>query len=150
MAGPEEANNNSNIRQLWDTVANYNPTSKLGFIVNYDYGRGDRIQGNPNVVYWTGIGGYARYAFTGKTSSVVRYEYYNDHYGFTTGTAQHLNEVTGTFEHLIGNHLIPRLEYRRDMSNEPVFAKGIGQTVFAQTTLDFGLIYTFDTKEQAK
>src|SRR2546430_3824404 len=34
MAGPEQANDNSNWRQLWDTVITYSPTSKLSFTVN--------------------------------------------------------------------------------------------------------------------
>ncbi len=150
MIGPEEADNNSNIRQLWEGIVSYNVNSKLTFAVDYDYGRGDRIPTSPSVVYWTGVAGYAHYAFTGNSSATIRYEYYNDKYGFTTGNPQALNEFTGTFEHLIGHHLIPRLEFRHDMSNQPVFAKGIGQYVFAQNTLDFGMIFTFDTKEAAK
>ena len=43
MAGPETNNLNNDWRQLSDTVITYSPTSKLSFIVNGDYGRGDRI-----------------------------------------------------------------------------------------------------------
>ncbi len=108
-------------RQLVDTTVLDNVTPKLSLQVNFDYGRGDRVPGIPNPVYWTGVAGYARYALAPRDPFTVRYEYYNDHYGFTTGTAQHLNEVTATFEHRFGGHMISRFEYRRDMSNRPVF-----------------------------
>ena len=45
MAGPEQTNNNSNWRQLWDTVITYSATSKLSFTLNTDYGRGDHMKG---------------------------------------------------------------------------------------------------------
>src|SRR5882672_1523742 len=41
LAGPEQTNDNGNWRQLTDTVVAYNPTAKLSFIANYDYGHED-------------------------------------------------------------------------------------------------------------
>jgi Putative beta-barrel porin-2, OmpL-like. bbp2 len=146
MVGPEETNNNSNVRQLWDTVVTYSPTAKLSLMANYDYGRGDRMAGVVNPVFWSGIAGYVKYAFTDKYALATRYEYYNDHNGFTTGTAQHFNGFTGTFERKVGGALITRLEYRRDMSNRPTFEKG-SAPVKEQDTVAAGLVYTFDLKE---
>jgi hypothetical protein len=113
---------------------------------NYDYGRGDRLVGVADPVFWTGIAGYVKYAFNEKYAVATRYEYYDDHNGFTTGTAQHFNEFTGTFEHKVGGSLITRLEYRRDMSNQPSLLKG-SAPVKSQDTVAAGLIYTFDIKE---
>lgn len=144
MAGPEGTNNNSDWRQLSDTVVSYALTSKLSTVFNYDYGRGDRIAGVSTPVYWTGVAGYLRYAVAKHVAVTNRYEYYNDHYGFTTGTAQHLHESTTTVERLIANHVISRLEFRRDMSNKPVFLKG-ATPVGTQNTFAAGLVYTFDT-----
>jgi hypothetical protein len=47
MVGPEQNSLNSNPRQLSDTVITYSPTNRLSFIVNGDYGRGDRTDSSP-------------------------------------------------------------------------------------------------------
>ena len=146
MAGPETAGLNTHWRQVSDTVVTVSPTSKLSFMVNYDYGRGDLPVGFAKPVFWTGVAGYARYVFNSKYALATRYEYYDDHDGFTTGTVQQLSEFTGTFERTIAKHLITRLEFRRDMSNARPFIKG-DQPVADQNTMAVGLIYTFDTRE---
>lgn len=146
MVGPEQANNNSNKRQLWDTVLTYSPTPKLSLMWNFDYGRGDRIAGVARPVWWSGAAGYVRYAFSDGYAFAARYEYYNDPFGFTTGTAQHLNEFTTTFEHRVAKHLITRLEFRRDLSNQPSLLKG-STPVTDQNTMAGGLVYVFDIHE---
>ena len=78
---------------------------------------------------------------------VTRYEYYDDANGFTTGTAQHFNGFTATFQRLTAGHILSRLEFRRDMSNEPTFMKGNGLPVGAQNTLAAGLVFMFDSRE---
>src|SRR6478672_5947245 len=152
MAGPEENNLNSNVRQLSDTVISYSPTSRLSFIVNGDYGRGDRFDTVTNTlshpVFWTGVAGYIKYAFNSSSAFSTRYEYYDDHDGFTTGTLTptHFNEFTTTFERMMAHHIISRFEFRRDMSNQPVFLKG-SNPVLDQNTLTAGLVFTFDSRE---
>ena len=154
MAGPEETSLNSNLRQLSDTVITYSPTSKLSFIVNGDYGRGDRFITDPETnafshpVFWTGVAGYVKYAFNSTTAVSTRYEYYDDHDGYTTGTFTntHFNEVTATFERLMAHHIISRFEFRHDVSNQPVFLKG-STPVLDQNTLTAGLVFTFDSRE---
>ncbi|MGD0790647.1 MAG: outer membrane beta-barrel protein [Terriglobales bacterium] len=150
MAGPEQSNINSTWRQLTDTVITYSPNSKLSFMVNGDYGRGDRINLGEGAfskpVYWTGVAGYIKYAFNSTSAFSTRYEYYNDHDGFTTGTAQHFNEFTTTFERLMAHHIISRFEFRRDMSNRDPFLKG-STPVGGQNTMTAGLVYTFDSRE---
>jgi hypothetical protein len=151
MAGPEQNNLNNDWRQLSDTVITYSPSSKLSFIVNGDYGRGDRITDPLTAivsppVYWTGVAGYVRYAFSGTSAISTRYEHYDDPNGFTTGTAQHLNEVTATVERLVAHHIISRIEFRHDVSNQPVFFKGAAP-VLAQNTLAAGMVFTFDSRE---
>ncbi len=146
MLGPEQPANNQNLRQLTDTVVTYSPTTRLSLMLNYDYGRGDRIAALPRPVWWSGVAGYARYAFSSRYAVATRYEYYDDHDGFTTGAAQQLNEFTGTFERLIAGHLITRLEFRRDISNQPSFLKG-NLPVTGQNTMAGGLIFVFDSQE---
>ena len=154
MAGPEQNGINSQWRQISDTVITYSPTSKLSFIVNGDYGRGDRFVTDSEAgtlshpVYWTGVAGYVKYAFSGNAAFSTRYEYYNDHDGFTTGTfvPTHFNEFTTTFERVVAHHIISRFEFRRDMSNRDVFSKG-SNPVTDQNTLTAGLVFTFDSRE---
>jgi hypothetical protein len=157
MAGPEQTGLNSNWRQISDTVITYSPTSKLSFMVNGDYGRGDRFDLGEGFVskpvYWTGVAGYVKYAFTGTSAFSTRYEYYDDHDGFTTGfnvngapAGVHFHEFTTTFEKLVAHHIISRLEFRRDMSNQPTFLKG-SNPVKDQNTLTAGLVFTFDSRE---
>jgi hypothetical protein len=147
MAGPEQGANNSNWRQLWDTVVTYSATSKLTLMANTDYGRGDRIAGVANPVFWTGVAGYVKYAPTDKYAFATRYEYYNDHDGFTTGTPQHFNGITGTFQRTVASHILTRLEFRRDTSNQPTFVKGNNLPVKAQNTATAGLVFMFDSRE---
>jgi hypothetical protein len=146
MAGPETFQDNSHWRQLSDTVVTYTATSKLSLMANYDYGRGDLPQTATRVVMWTGVAGYIRYAFNDRYALATRYEYFDDRNGFNTGTPQHFNEFTGTFERIVAKHLITRWEYRRDMSNRLTFAKG-GTFTDHQDTLSGGLVYVFDVKD---
>jgi hypothetical protein len=153
MAGPEQ-NTNSTWRQLSDTVITYSPNRKLSFMLNGDYGRGDRFITNTETdtlsspVFWTGVAGYVKYAFNGKSAVATRYEYYDDHDGFTTGTfvPTHINEFTTTLERVVASHIISRFEFRRDMSNQPNFLKG-STPVMDQNTMTAGLVYTFDSRE---
>jgi len=150
LVGPEQANDNSDWRQLSDTVVAYNATSKLSLMANYDYGHDDVNMG-PGVpsssAWWQGVAGYLRYAFNDKYAFAGRYEYFDDHNGYTTGTKQGLNEFTATFERIVAKHLITRWEYRRDMSNWAVFAKGGEPPIDHQDTFTGGLIYSFDVKD---
>jgi hypothetical protein len=146
MIGPEQLNDNRDKRQLIDTVVAYSPTTRLSLIWNYDYGRGDRMPTVVNPVFWTGVAGYVRYAFNDRYAVATRYEYFDDHNGFTTGTAQHFNEFTSTFERKINGSLITRLEFRRDMADQPSFFKGT-VPVRSQNTALAGVVYTFDVKE---
>ena len=150
MAGPEQNNQNNDWRQLSDTVVTVTATKKLTLAANYDYGRGDHMVGVADPVYWTGIAGYVKYALNSKYSVATRYEYYNDHYGFTTGTAGHIQEVTGTLERPIATHILTRLEFRHDVANNPIFTKGTSTPVNSQNTLTAGMVFLFDTREGSK
>jgi hypothetical protein len=143
MIDQEQPANNS-WRQLWDTVVTYNYNSKLSFMANYDYGRGDRVTAFSQPVYWTGIAGYVKYAFSGKYAVATRYEYFNDHDGFTTGTPQNIGEVTGTFERTFNTHLLTRIEFRRDSSNQPVFPLDNGPLALNQNTATAGVVLMFN------
>ena len=134
-------------RNLSDTVFAYNPTAKLSLVANFDYGQQSKVGPTNQSEYWTGVAAYVKYAVNPNVAMAARYEYYNDHYGFTTGTAQHLNEITGTIERKIAGHLISRLEYRHDGSNQNFFQRGIPSFVKGQTTVDAGLVFVLEPSD---
>ena len=145
MVGPEQTGVNSNVRNLFDTIVTYNPTSKLSLMWNFDYGREVPV-GTASAVWWSGIAAYAKYAFTDNYAFAARYEFYDDHFGYTTGAAQDLNEFTLTFDRMLSGHLLTRWEFRRDMSNYPSMLRGSTPTS-SQNTISGGLIYAFNIHE---
>ena len=173
LAGPEEPsgafgsdatgtliNVNKTWRQTVDVVASYNPTAKLSFLANVDYGTGDNFITNPvptpptlsPAVWWAGGAGYVKYAIDANDYVAARYEYFEDHDGFMTGLTNrprlHFNEITATYQRTLATHLLARFEYRRDMSQFPVyqlstFSPGIKH----QDTIAIGLILLFDSRD---
>lgn len=148
-AGPEQFgithSAGSHWRQLSDTVIVWTATSKLSLMANGDYGR-DHLLGTPKPTWWAGVAGYLKYQFDPKWATAFRYEYYDDHGGFTTGVAEHLHEFTATIERKIAGNLITRWEYRYDLSNRKVFAE-TATPVTHQSAVIGGLIYVFDFKD---
>lgn len=147
LAGPETCIRSTHWRQLSDTVVTYSPSAKLSLMLNHDYGRGDFLPGGTHPVFWTGSGAYVRYAFRPRYAIATRYEYYDDHDGFTTGTPQHLHEVTQTAERLFGRVLLARVEFRHDWSSAPAFHQGV-TPVAGQTRLAASMVYQFATPKQ--
>jgi hypothetical protein len=156
--GATPADNNS-WRNLSDTVITYTPNTKLSLMANADYGRVQKPVGFTHAVDWAGIAGYAKYQFNPLWAFAGRYEYYNDHDGFTTTgfqtiagvpfvtvpLRQHINEVTGTVERKFAQHLITRAEYRFDDSNNShAFVKGASSFASNQSTLSGGLVFVLE------
>ena len=143
MAGPEQTGNSDDWRHLYDTTAMYTVNEKLSLMANYDYGS-DRFLGTR--VHWQGIAAYAKIQANDWYAFSPRFEWYSDHDGFTTGTAQTVKDITLTSEQKINRSLITRLEYRRDFSDKDFFLKSRDRIVRAQSTLSFGLVYAFSSK----
>jgi hypothetical protein len=144
MVGPEQMDNDADIRQLSDTIVSYAPLPRLSFMANYDIGR-DRLDGVP--VRWQGAAAYARFAANSWWAISPRLEWYHDRDGFTTGLAQTIRGVTLTSEHKIDAQLFTRIEYRRDVSNRAFFENGSGR-VRPQSTLTVGLFYAFSSAQR--
>ncbi len=151
--GPEETNDDTNFRHLTDTVVAYNATPKLSLMANYDYAHETVTGGSP--IWWSGIAGYIKYAPNAKWAFATRGEYFIDHNGFATGlgTPQKVAEWTGTLERTLAGHIISRLEYRRDMSDQNVFpyrtstiSPGLPfSPIDHQNTVTVGFVYAFTT-----
>lgn len=143
MAGPEQLGNNDDWRHLFDTTVTYAVNGRLSLMANYDYGF-DRIAGAR--VHWQGIAGYFRVQANKWLAFAPRFEWYDDHDGFTTGAPQTVKDFTITSEHKINNGLLTRFEYRKDFSDKHFFIKPFDRLVRAQSTLSFGLVYAFSSK----
>jgi|HubBroStandDraft_1064217.scaffolds.fasta_scaffold06633_3 hypothetical protein len=149
--GPENALPGHGYRNLVDTTLLLTPNSKFNAYVNYDWGwnhdaivgTGESATGDTNINTWQGVAFAAHQQINGAFAVAGRYEYFTDPNGFETGTAQHLNEFTGTFEYKVPKMpqaLVTRAEYRHDQSDEPFFHKDAHTMVDGQSTVTVGLI----------
>ncbi len=149
--GPENALPGHGYRNLIDTTLLLTPNSKFNAYINYDWGRNHDaivgtypyLSGDNNINTWQGIAFAAHQQIKPSTAIAGRYEFFNDPNGFQTGTAQHLNEVTGTFEYKVPKMpqaLVSRAEYRHDQSDEPFFHKNATGMVDGQSTVTVALI----------
>ena len=140
--GPEKTSTNKGHRHFYDTVLNVNPTTRTSLYANFDYGRENRAFGQ-SAAEWVAIGVAGRVQTTEHTALALRYENYNDHQGFITGTAQALNSFTMTGEYKWVQGLLSRLEYRRDWSDRPFFERGFQGLAKSQNTLTLGFVAYF-------
>ncbi|HEY3130322.1 MAG TPA: porin, partial [Acidobacteriota bacterium] len=143
MFGPEQAKDNDDFRHLWDTTVTYTVTPQFSLMGNYDYGM-DKVSGGR--VHWQGFAGYARYQANKVWALSPRFEWYDDHDGFTTGVSQAVKEFTLTSEQKIANGLFTRLEYRRDFSDKGFFPRSLDRLVKAQSTVTMGVFYAFSSR----
>ncbi|MGA3175337.1 MAG: porin [Syntrophorhabdales bacterium] len=157
MYGPEQDNNNSNERFLFDWVGTFNATKNLTFVVNTDYATEQRVLTALGLrdTKWYGIAGYAKYQFTDWFAVALRGEWFKDPDGvrttFTTlpvagtvlptGIGQTLKEGTLTTEFKVAKNLILRPEYRHDWSDKNAF----GSPSAAPSALPSGREKTQDT-----
>ncbi|MGA9882446.1 MAG: porin [Candidatus Acidiferrales bacterium] len=135
-------------KQLSDTVISYTPNGKWAFMVNGDYGWGPKALAVGPSENWGGIAGYAKYTLSPKSYAAVRYEYYDDAYGYTGllgGTPGHAQEVTGTYAYNLTSGLQVRGEYRYDFASEPFFEYGGASAQKTQNTAELGFLYTFSS-----
>jgi Putative beta-barrel porin-2, OmpL-like. bbp2 len=144
MVGPEQTDDDEDIRHVSDTIVTYAAVPWLSLMANYDIGR-DRVDGAP--VQWQGVAAYARVTATSWWAISPRLEWYEDRDGFTTGVAQTIRGGTLTSEFKVDDQLFTRVEYRRDVSNRPFFANGSSR-VKPQTTLTVGLFYVFSSPQR--
>lgn len=139
IGGPEQPDDNRDLRHLFDTVVAWNATERLAFLLNTDYATEERPDGT---VTWKGAAAYARYAVTDRTALAARVEIFDDPDGAATGTAQTVKEATLTYEWK-ANGLTTRAEVRRDWSDASVFLSHGHGAKDAQTTVLVGAVYAF-------
>jgi hypothetical protein len=155
---PNYAGTQKGYRNLFDTTLLLTPTAKFNAYVNYDYGQ-NRVPSYPEQAglstvtiksvdpHWQGAAVSVREQITANAALVGRYEYFYDNQGYETGTKQHLDEFTATYEYKWLAGLLVRAEYRVDWSDKKVFTYGntpLDKT--DQNTATLGLIAFFGPK----
>jgi hypothetical protein len=115
-------------RTFFDTVATFNATSALAFVVSYDWGKQQISTATPDVLSggdWDGVAAYVNYQINNEWRVSLRGEYLDDKDGTTllTGTRQSLEEGTLTFGYDPVASFELRFEGRYDTSSEPTFVK---------------------------
>ncbi len=139
LGGPNHIGTSEGKRNLLDTTLVLTPNSKLSFYVNGDWARDNQPGGGHS--QWYGLAGAARYQLTKLFALAARTEFLNDPKGYATGSAQLLNETTGTFEYKINSWLVARLEARHDNSNHAFFDHGSGKPLTnSENTVTLGLM----------
>ena len=129
--GPENVNTNVGWRNLIDANLVLTPSPKLNAYINYDYGQNRNAvapEGSTHFTAgslsrWQGVAVAAHYQATAKSAITPRFEYFIDPQGFSTGTAQKLNEFTVTYEYKMVEGLLARVEFRNDHSDKNFFDK---------------------------
>jgi hypothetical protein len=130
-------------RNVFDLIITHQMTDALALALNADYGE-ERIAAG--LATWKGGAAYAKYVFDEKSAAALRFELYNDAGNgapTSTGAAQHLSEVTATYEYKPADNLILRGEVRNDMSDVSYFDNDTPAGAKSQLTLLLGAIVTF-------
>jgi hypothetical protein len=140
MVGAEQADNDDDIRHLFDTTVTITATPMVSVMANYDYGK-DSVAGAG--VSWQGLAGYLKVQATPWLAVIPRVEWFDDPDGFMTGTSQAVKDATITGEVRLMNGLLWRVEYRRDWSDIDVFTKKTGAPVNSQSTFGMGFLYSY-------
>lgn len=141
---------------IFDSYATWQATPKLSFILEGDYviqrlwvNTAPGESSAPSDV-WGGAA-YAKYQLTRRTYIAGRTEYLNDHGGLFTGVTSYieaLKEVTATYDFQVADGFDMRWEYRRDISNQPIFLTS-QQNIYSthQDTATLGVVWWFGRKQ---
>jgi hypothetical protein len=145
MYGPEQANNTSNNRFLFDWIGAFKVAKRLTLMANVDYGNeGKDPLNSGRDSEWYGVAGYVKYEFTDLFTASIRAEYFNDKDGVRTGIAQELKEITLTADFKIAKNLLLRPEYRHDWSDKNAFDSQHNTfDTKTQDTIAVGVMYTW-------
>lgn len=151
--GPQNVDTQKGYRNLIDTTLLLTPSAKFNAYINYDYGQNRTPasgSGSTTVpassAHWSGVALAGHEQATHKVALSARYEYFDDNSGFSTGTAQDVQEATGTYEYKWIQGLLTRVEYRHDWSDVAFFHKGNTGRVDGQSTLTVAFIAFFGPK----
>jgi hypothetical protein len=140
---------------IFDSYLTWQATPKLTFAVEGDYylqrqWRNAALGESSAPSHIDGGAAYVQYQFRPNMAVAGRTEYVADPDGLFSGVGEYLKEVTLTYSYFITNGFLLRTEYRRDISNQPVFLTDTqGVLNDHQTTATLGLTWWWGRKEGA-
>jgi Putative beta-barrel porin-2, OmpL-like. bbp2 len=150
----KESSVHDDARELYEGILNINPLDRVALTGDFVYGRDHESPISPGIpgarVLWKGLAGYAKVKLFEKVNVNGRYEWFDDHDGFRTSTAQELQSATVTAQIIPTEGLNVWTEFRKDWSDHDVFLR-TQAGVFApvdtfrdhQNTFTVGVTYTF-------
>ena len=141
MTGPEKPGINTGYRHLYDSVLTVSPIPRATGYLEGLFAIDRRLGAGSDK--WGGAAAAVQFKTSKRTSLSLRAERFNDSTGFNTGTPQHLEGGTVTFDYRPASSVIARTEFRRDWSNRAVFDWG-GEPFASktQTTMLVALIFS--------
>ncbi len=146
IGGPEKADTNAYVRNMYDLVANWKVLSNLSVGVNADYGKetGASLLTPGADAIWKGIAGYTRLDVTSRFAMALRAETFHDEGGTRLGltTPGTVGEFTVTPTYKLSDRFLVRSDVRFDSANSPLFVKNSGHSD-KQTTISTNLIFVY-------
>ncbi len=157
ITGAERASDNQNDRTVLDLVGTWQPMDALTLMANLDFGHegsithGGTTPGS-DTGNWNGVALYAKYNLSDTWSLAGRWETFNDQDDVRTALTGpsggvleglRLYDYTLTSQWELSKHMLARLEYRHDLSNERVFFHKAALFKTAQDTVAAEFITRF-------
>jgi hypothetical protein len=136
-------------QHIFDTVVNWQATSKLTVIGEGDYVV-SRLYSNSTPAHMAGTAFYLSYQFNPKFWLTGRFEYVNDRGAYFGTASQALKETTLTAKYQLASGFDIFGEWRRDFSNQPYFyTDTLGVLKKEQNTATLGLVWWWGAKQEA-
>lgn len=146
IGGPENADDNANIRHVVDLIGTVTVNPMLSLGVNADFGvedGGSAITPGKDAT-WSGVAGYAKISTSGPFSLGLRAETFKDEGGTRLGIGEaRVNEFTITPAFKFSNNFVVRPEFRFDTSDESPFQDDKGVAKKNQATLGINAIWVY-------
>jgi hypothetical protein len=147
IGGPNQADNTSNIKQMFDTnlTQNLSDVFALGFDFLLGQERGVIVNNNSVNAFWSGLQVLAKWQIAKNWYMSPRFEIYRDSSGYTLAetAGQTLYSATLTESYKLADALETRLEFRWDQSSySQAFTTGSGHSG-NQSTLALSVLYVF-------
>lgn len=141
ISGPEQTDNNTAMRTLWDAVVVWQMCDQMAVNVNYDYGY-ESLYGDKAI--WSGVSVMSQYTFGEGFAAALRGEWFEDRLGSQTGMPQELKEITLTGDWRPQSRWLLRAEVRRDWSTKAVFhGPDAAGPETSQSTFTLGVVCEF-------
>ncbi|HEX7679710.1 MAG TPA: porin [Thermoanaerobaculia bacterium] len=147
MGGPEQTNNNSANRQIFDAIAVWKATDAVTLSLNGDYGTeagASTVTAGKDAV-WKGIAGYGKLAVNSNVSLALRGETFKDEGGTRLGLGNATaSEITFTPAYQFTKNFLVRAEGRYDTVNQDgAFVDDKGAAKRSQSTIGLNAIFVF-------